>query len=202
MKEKFTSLLSRCFEDEAITKTIVNNLESLRFFKAPASTRYHLNVEGGLVQHSLSVCDIAMRLREMAVSANPELEEKLPLRSVILCALLHDICKAEVYKTTLRNVKNDVTGVWEKKPYYEADYSYLPLGHGEKSVIRLIAWGVHLTVDEMLAIRWHMGPWELPMQSYDATGNHSAARDKSPLVSLIQAADNLSSAVFEKNPEK
>ena len=36
-----------------------------------------------------------------------------------ICALLHDICKAQYYKTSLRNVKNEITGAWEKGYLYD-----------------------------------------------------------------------------------
>ena len=41
------------------------------------------------------------------------------------------------------------------------DYFDLPVGHGEKSVIMLLRWGLRMTDDEILAIRWHMDPGSL-----------------------------------------
>ena len=46
---------------------------------------------------------------------------------------LHDVCKAQYYKTSMRNVKNEETGAWEKKPVFVVEDSF-PYGHGEKSV--------------------------------------------------------------------
>ena len=43
-----------------------------------------------------------------------------------ICALLHDLCKANYYKAGTRNVKNDVTGQWEKVPSYSVE-DLLPL---------------------------------------------------------------------------
>lgn len=37
-------------------ESVIQNLETLGFFQAPASAGHHLNVPGGLVQHSLNVC--------------------------------------------------------------------------------------------------------------------------------------------------
>lgn len=196
MKEKFIELLKTTGCPQA--DLIVNNLEKLGFFRAPASTKFHLTKEGGLVEHSVSVCETALLLRKALIGKKPELEEKLPEKSVILASLLHDVCKAEIYKVGSRNVKNEQTGVWEKVPVYEADYSYFPVGHGEKSVIRLLRWGVELSTDEMLAIRWHMGVWDLATQSREETGNLSAAKAKSPLVTLLSCADELSTSVIEE----
>ena len=37
-------------------ESVIQNHETLGFFQAPASAGHHLNVPGGLVQHSLNVC--------------------------------------------------------------------------------------------------------------------------------------------------
>jgi hypothetical protein len=175
---------------------VIKHLERLGFFVAPASTKFHLNVKGGLMQHSWNVCNTALMLREQMIQMKPELEGKLPVDSVIIASLLHDACKANIYKETLLNRKND-QGIWEKVPGYEVDYSSLPLGHGEKSVIMLLALGLKLTRDEMLAIRWHMTAWELAFQSPEQKGNLQKAREIAPLCAIIQAADGLSSALLE-----
>lgn len=194
MKEQFIAMLLQTGR-QGVEK-VIENLDKLGFFEAPASTRFHLSVKGGLVEHSVSVCRTAVKLRELAIAEKPELEARLPLESVMLAALLHDVCKAEIYKTTYKNVKNEM-GVWEKVPAYETDYSHFPAGHGEKSVIRLLQWGINLTMDEILAIRWHMNAWDLPFQSYEAMGNINAAKDKCPLLTILQTADMMSSMIYE-----
>lgn len=195
MKQRFIGLLS-AVQREGI-QTVIGNLEKLGFFEAPASTRFHLARRGGLVEHVVSVCDIAQSLRDTLVAKDPQLEKSLPMESVIIVSLLHDVCKAEIYVESSRNVKNPVTGAWEKVPCYDVDYSHFPCGHGQKSVIRLLKWGLDLTEDEILAISWHMGAWDLPMQSTEEKANLSAALGKCPLVALLQAADGLSSHVLE-----
>lgn len=83
------------------------HLERLRFFEAPASTKFHLSEKGGLMQHSLNVCNTALMLREQMILVKPELAEKLPEDSVVIASLLHDVCKSNIYKETLLNRKND-----------------------------------------------------------------------------------------------
>ena len=177
-------------------EAVIENLEELGYFEAPASTKFHLNVKGGLMEHSWNVCNTALMLREQMIQMKPELAEKLPVESVIIASLLHDICKTNIYKDAILNRKND-QGVWEKVPGYEVDYSALPLGHGEKSVIMLLTLGLKLTKDEMLAIRWHMTAWELAFHSPEQKSNLQMARDTAPLCTIIQAADGLSSALLE-----
>ena len=177
-------------------ETVIKHLDRLGFFVAPASTKFHLNVKGGLMQHSWNVCNTALMLREQMIAMNPDHEGKLPEESVVLASLLHDVCKSNIYKEALLNRKND-QGYWEKVPGYEVDYTSLPLGHGEKSVIMLLTLGLKLTKDEMLAIRWHMTAWELAFQSPEQKANLQKAREIAPLCAIVQAADGLASALLE-----
>ena len=68
-----------------------------------------------------------------------------------LCALLHDLCKAQFYKISSRNVKNEMTGAWEQVPFYSVEDQY-PFGHGEKSVF-LIERFIRLKPSEAISIR-------------------------------------------------
>ena len=195
LKEQFKDKLLSTERDGM--ENVIKHLERLGFFIAPASTKFHLNVKGGLMQHSWNVCNTALMLREQMIQMKPELAEKLPVESVIIASLLHDVCKSNIYKDAILNRKND-QGYWEKVPGYEVDYSSLPLGHGEKSVIMLLTLGLKLTKDEMLAIRWHMTAWELAFQSPEQKSNLQKAREIAPLCVIIQAADGLSSSLLEE----
>lgn len=191
LKDKFSELL-RSTARQGVEEVLAG-LEKLGFFSAPASTRFHGCEPGGLVAHSLAVCDQALALREMEIAKRPELAERLPIASVIIAALLHDVCKAEVYKE-VEKFRKDKNNQWEKYKTYGVDYSDLPLGHGEKSVIRLLRLGLELTDDEMLAIRWHMQGFDLS-DSAEARANYTSACAKAPLVTVIMAADLLASHV-------
>ena len=116
------------------------------FFTAPASTRFHGACEGGLCMHSLNV----YHALHDTFFAEGDSEE-----SFAICALLHDLCKANYYKPGTRNVKNEATGQWEKVPTFFFE-DKLPYGHGEKSVY-IISGFMRLTREEAMAIRWHMG---------------------------------------------
>ena len=99
-KDRFIELL-RSTRRNGI-ETVIAKLEELGFFEAPASTRFHLNRKGGLLEHSLNVYEAAMMVREKIVQRNPELEIQLSVESVILSTLLHDTCKADIYKSAIR----------------------------------------------------------------------------------------------------
>lgn len=176
---------------------VLNGLNELGFYEAPASTRFHGSVKGGLLQHSLNVYDEAMLIREAQLRVCPEIEKHLTTDSIAIAALLHDVCKAEVYKE-IEKFKKDAEGKWEKYKTYGVDYSAFPLGHGEKSVIRLLRWGLEMTDDEIMAIRWHMAGFDLAFQSPEIRGNYGVATDVCPLVAVIKAADGLASHILER----
>ena len=195
-KEAFIGILSETSRkgiDQVLAK-----LEELGFFVAPASSKFHLSCKGGLLEHSMNVYNAAMMIREQAVKTRPKLEEQLPLDSVAICTLLHDVCKTDIYKEGILSRKN-ADGYWEKYLGFQVDYSTgLPLGHGEKSVIMLLSWGLELKPEEMLAIRWHMTAWDLPMQSPEHKESLNAAKAKTPLVSLVQLADGFATGLLER----
>ena len=195
-KEAFIGILSETSRKGI--DLVLAKLEGLGFFEAPASSRFHLSCKGGLLEHSLNVYNSAMIIREQAVQAKPELEELLPLDSVAICTLLHDVCKTDIYKEGILSRKNN-DGYWEKYLGYQVDYNAgLPLGHGEKSVIMLLSWGLDLKPEEMMAIRWHMTAWDLPMQSPEHKESLNAAKAKTPLVSLVQLADGFATGLLER----
>ena len=198
-KDRFIELL-RSTGREGVNE-VIDELESLGFFEAPASTRFHLNCEGGLLEHSLNVCDTALAVREVMIAKDESLRDLLPKDSVIIASLLHDTCKADIYKRVMKKRKN-AFGVWEDVPGYDVDYSNFPMGHGEKSAIVLLCCGLALTDDEMMAIRWHMTAWDLAFQSPEMKGNLNQAKEICPLLTLIQAADGLASNMLERDPEK
>lgn len=175
MKEEFIDLL-RSTKREGVEE-IINFLEKTDFYKAPASTRYHGNYEGGLLEHSLKVYEILKeKVKNSAIDINAQED------TIILVTLLHDICKANYYKVDYRNAKNE-RGEWEKVPYYTVDDT-IPYGHGEKSVMMITEY-MRLTSEEKYCIRWHMGFTE-PKELY---GTISVAYKKYPLALLLHEAD-------------
>lgn len=111
-------------------------LHTTDFYLAPASSKYHLCREGGLLEHSVNVWTSMW----MGAAA-----DGIPDASRDIAALLHDVCKVGLYKPV------------------EGGYRYNKevgdLGHGSCSV-ELIERFIELTPEEAEAIRWHMGLWD------------------------------------------
>ncbi len=175
MKEKFISLLRSTNRDGI--EDLIQFLEKSDFYKAPASTRFHGSYEGGLLEHSMKVYEILKHKVKNSV-----LDLNVSDDTLIIIALLHDICKANFYKVDYRNAKNE-RGEWEKVPYYTVDDT-IPYGHGEKSVMMITEY-MKLTVEEKYCIRWHMGFTE-PKEVYNTLGQ---AFKKFPLALILHEAD-------------
>lgn len=179
---------------------VIEDLEKDGFFEAPASSGHHLNIQGGLCQHSLNVCKAGLMIWEGLKTLDPSGVNNAKRESVIIATLLHDVCKTDIYKRTVKKRKNKL-GQWEDSEDYRVSYKDFPMGHGEKSVIMLLCSGLELHDDEMLAIRWHMGAWGINMNSYEDQRNYDTARQKYPLCSIIQSADSLAAAIMETTAE-
>ena len=174
-QQKFEQLFTTHIRREG-AEQLLEWLKKTDFFTAPASTKYHCACQHGLVMHSISVFETMV---------DRFFEEGDSMESFAICALLHDLCKANYYKKGTRNVKNDTTGQWEKVPSYSVE-DLFPYGHGEKSVF-LIERFMKLKVEEAVAIRWHMGGFD------DAAKGGcfaiSEAYDKYPLAVKLHIAD-------------
>ena len=153
-KEIFIEQCNKHIQREGINDLLHYLQNETDFFEAPASTRFHLSCKGGLAMHSLNVFKrlIYEYRLEQQISNLPELDDNV-YETLTIISLFHDICKANYYKSDVRNVKEN--GIWVQKPYYTVDEK-LALGHGEKSVIMLMKF-MKLTDEEIVAINTHMG---------------------------------------------
>ncbi|MFW5916423.1 MAG: hypothetical protein ACOCTM_03015 [Bacteroidota bacterium] len=202
------------------------------FFEAPASMNHHTNFRGGLLSHSWNVLQHYESLIERM-----DLDDEMPYESIVIEALLHDVCKIRCYEEndepasdkqisylkdllkqhgkkfnrqrikdiTKRRASDLIQWIKEEpesdppKPGINWRYNdeFLPAGHGEKSVM-IIQQFIELKPREMLAIRWHMGPWE---QGLTAGGtklkSYRSACEMYPDVELLYLADQ--QATFQED---
>ena len=180
---------------------LLEYIQKSDFYKAPASTKYHLAVPSGLLQHSLNVLDALRGLLSWRSDgvweyrAAGKVVDTIPDDSVIMMALLHDICKTHFYGTSTRNVKNDTTGRWEKVPFYTVN-DMMPLGHGPKSAM-IIKQYTTLTSQELYAIWHHMGM----NGNYENDNAVGKSIEMYPAVLALQTADMMASRFMEGEKE-
>lgn len=192
-KERFIEIFQSCIHREGADKLLEYlTSQSSDFFSAPASTRYHNAWEGGLCAHSLNVYDCLVDYLN-----RPRVREEYGLRysseSIAIVALLHDLCKVNIYKVSSRNVKDEF-GRWKTVPYYEFD-DQLPYGHGEKSVYIITSY-MKLTREEAFAIRYHMG-----FSEENNVRNVGAAFEMFPLAVALSIADTEATFYMESEKE-
>ena len=206
-KERFETLMMAVSDRPGFDR-LMDYIEKSDFYKAPASTRFHLSCEGGLLQHSLNVYDALigrMQLQEdgeyhYIVSGKSIASFSLGTLTVV--ALLHDICKTGFYAIEYRNKKiysdtgskRDAAGLFDWKvvsTYTINDKN--PYGHGEKSVM-MIEEFVKLSMEERYAIRWHMGMANCGQEQLQA---FNASCELYPLVLLLHNADQEASHFME-----
>lgn len=161
------------------------------FFYAPCSTRFHLCVEGGLVDHSLRVDNIFNALCDIYY---PE----FPVESRHLCALFHDLCKYHCYNPVRKsrktgNLQPNGKPEWEDYIGYDFEEEF-PYGHGEKSVYILQKF-VRITDEEAMAIRWHMGFSDSTFKG--GQQSVSNAMKLFPVIALLHSADIIATSVEE-----
>lgn len=173
---------------------LVDYLEKSDFFEAPASTIYHGSYAGGLLEHSLNVYTMLQWYVANLQDSDFELP-KISEESVIIVALLHDLCKVNCYHESTRNVKNEQTGKWEKVPCYKRE-PLLPMGHGGKSVF-IIQQFIKLTPEEAQAIYWHMGAYDT--SPYNTLNELGKSYEMNLLAFLLNQADMMATYIAE-NP--
>lgn len=180
------------------TDKLIEFLRKSDFYTAPASTKYHLSCEGGLLQHSLNVYDALIS----KVKNNPTWQQDFNPASLIVTALLHDLCKTYFYVSEVKNrkvykengSKMDSNGRydWESYMGYTIEDQF-PYGHGEKSVM-MIEQFIRLSPEERYAIRWHMGFSE-PKENWNSLGK---TYEKYPLALALSEADLEATYLMEK----
>lgn len=186
-KEMILDLL-RSTERDGIDKLADYLCDSTDFFTAPASTRFHNNFSGGLAQHCLNVYENFKSLLEIK---GVEMSED----SIIICALLHDLCKCNTYVVETRNRKNE-QGQWEKYNIWATNKDVdIPLPHSSRS-IAIIRKFIKLSIKEELTIFYHMGPYG--GEDYEYRNMLKAANEKYPQTVLFYVADTIASYLDEE----
>lgn len=187
----FCALVRRHIKREGIEDLLEHLLNETDFFYAPCSTRYHLCVEGGLVEHSLHVDQIFDTLCEKFIP-------KFPAESRHLVALFHDLCKYHCYDPAKKSRKTGrllPNGKPEWEDYIGYDFvEEFPYGHGEKSVYLLQKF-IKLTDVEAMTIRWHMGFSDATFKG--GQQSVSNAMKLYPVIALLHSADIIATSTEE-----
>lgn len=152
---------------------------------APASTRFHLCREYGLLEHSVNVAETLLRIKD---TLYPLIEDE----SCVIVGLLHDLGKAGTPEGA-QYLKNEPTerqrqyGYGPTYPYrFNNDLTYLSVP--VRSLYLALPY-IGLSEEEAQAIIYHDGQY--------VEDNRSVAKNERPLTLLLQYADNWCGFVIE-----
>lgn len=153
---------------------------------APASTKFHLCREGGLLEHSCNVAETMIKLKNAIA---PDISDE----SCVIVALLHDLGKVGMPGNP-QYIKNEPTEK-QKRYGYPATYPYrynnelVYLSVPIRSLYLALPF-LSLTEEEVQAVVYHDGQY--------VDDNASVATKEAPLTLLLQYADSWSGFVIEK----
>ena len=157
-----------------------------QWLKAPASTRFHLCKEHGLLEHSINVAETLIRIKN---TLYPLIEDE----SCVIVAFLHDLGKVGMPNEPLY-LKNKPTenqrraGYGPTYPYsYNNNLTYLSVPI--RSLYLALPF-LPLTEEETQAIAYHDGQY--------VDDNRSVAKNECPLTLLLQYADNWCGFITEE----
>ncbi len=156
------------------------------YMTAPASTKYHLCREQGLLEHSVNVAENLLKIK--AVLA-PDISDE----SCVIVALLHDLGKAGMpgqpqYLPNEPTPKQKAYG-YPASTQYRFNKNLLYLSVPIRGLY-LVASRFPLTEEEVQAIVYHDGQY--------VDDNRSVAAREEKLTLLLQYADNWSGFIVEK----
>ena len=153
---------------------------------APASTRFHLAYESGLLEHSVNVAETLLRIKD---TLYPLIDDE----SCVIVALLHDVGKAGTPEGA-QYLKNEPTerqrqsGYGPSQPYsFNRNLTYLSVP--VRSLYLALPY-ISLSEDEAQAIIYHDGQY--------VEDNRSVAKNERPLTLLLQYADNWCAFIMEE----
>ncbi len=187
LMERYQALKSKVTERQEEFTQLMNYIEKeTSYMTAPASTKYHLCRENGLLEHSINVAENMLKIKNVLA---PEISDE----SCVIVALLHDLGKAGMpgrpqYIKNEPSPKQKAAGYPASIPYrFNRDLLYLSV---PVRGLYLIASRFPLTEEEVQAIVYHDGQY--------VEDNRSVATREGKLTLLLQYADNWSGFIVEK----
>ena len=216
-KQEFIDLIKTNIKREGV-EALLSKLEKSDFYTAPASTKYHLAVEGGLCQHCLNVYKRLKTLIKMEYPTEvpdengemKQIDSNCPYtdESIAIVALLHDLSKMNFYEKYVMNkkvysengTKRDEMGKfdWVAEQAFKVKDAKDRFLFGSHSINSFYMVGALLPLqyEEELAIMYHMGGKD---NSYDTIENVTPVFNKSPLATLLHMADMMATYLDERN---
>lgn len=173
IEEEYNQLKAKVVERKNDFDEFIDFLENkTKWLTTPASVKYHLNVEQGLLRHSVGVAKTLLKLRELLAT---ELSEE----SSVIVGLFHDVGKVGMPRAP-RYLKSGDKYVYNK--------NQVDMQIANRSLY-LVSKYIPLSDEEAQAILYHDGQY--------ITENRFIAHKECPLTLLLTFADTWTAAVHE-----
>jgi len=174
---KYNQLKEKVVERKKDFNDFINFLEkNTTWLTSPASVKYHLCEEKGLLIHSVGVTKTLLKLRELLA---PQLSEE----SCVIVALFHDVGKIGMPGSP-RYLKQGDTFIYNR--------DQVEMQIAQRSLY-LVSKYIPLSDEEAQAILYHDGQYIFQ--------NRSIAHRECPLTLLLTFADTWTAAVYEEGRE-
>ncbi len=185
-KERYELLKKKVVKRKKEFDIFISMLEKdSSWLTSPASTRFHLNTEGGLLEHSVGVAETLLKLRETLA---PQISEE----SCVIVGLFHDVGKIGMPGKP-RYLKNNNQWEVEKRGMtYKVNPEETYMNLAVRSLY-LIAKYIPLSDTEAQAVLYHDGQY--------VEANKEVAHREVPLTLLVQFADNWTACIYEEGRE-
>lgn len=178
----YEELLNRVEQrQEAVQKFDAFLRRDTAWLTAPASTRYHLAHDGGLLEHSVNVATTLLKLRET-------LATDLAVESCVIVGLYHDLGKVGMPGQPYYLPNPSQWHIRNQGIRYIINQDIVHLDIATRSLY-ILAQHMTLRDDEAQAIRYHDGQYIVE--------NESVAHRETKLTRLLQYADNWAGGVLE-----
>lgn len=185
--ERYESLKHMVVERRSQFDRLISFMENeTTWLTAPASTKYHLCKESGLLEHCVNVAESMLKIREA-------LAPDISAESCVIVSLVHDLGKVGMpgnpqYLINEPTDKQQQSGYKPDPPYrFNKNLTYLSV---PVRSLYLASKHIDLTEEEVQAIVYHDGQY--------VDDNRSVATHEEPLTLLLQYADSWSGFVLEK----
>lgn len=180
LEERYQRLKNLVTDDrkDAFLELMTHLEQDTEWTVSPASTKYHLSRESGLIEHSINVAETAIKMGKF-------LAPDISISSIVIVSLLHDIGKIGLYITKEPTEKQKKYG-YPGSICYNTELTYME--HETRSLKMISESNLKLTEEEWGAIAYHNQPWN---------GQSSAFR-KNKLMTILQNADYWSTCYLEE----
>lgn len=182
--ERYAALKEKVIDRKKEFQTFIEMLETkTSWLTSPASTRFHLNKEKGLLLHSVAVTENLLKFRDFLAS-------QISDESCVIVGLFHDVGKVGMPGKPLY-IKND--NEWEIKNRnitYKTNPNLTQMSLAARSLY-LVSKYIPLSDAEAQAILYHDGQY--------IDDNKCVAHKEEPLTLLAHWADYWTAHIFEES---